>query len=297
MTQGQLKDARAYRKQVWNHVGANAALMQRHLKQHPHDDPRQQDHSWLMPSKAAPGSMTDEEGMLIYELIRSNGLKNGFELCTGFGYSAMFAAMAMRETGGKLKTLDCYIEEWKESWLYHGQEVKDALHRVQKMIQEGKNPEGLALAKKFAKELNLSDFVEFHLGVSPEAIPNVLADQKVDYVLIDGGHDGDQPLLDWQAMKPFLADRCAIVFHDSHPYAHPVRRAIKDAEDYLGIPAVHLKTRWALSVIGRNLNPTTLPTLEELCLRASPRPISEQIQVFGRKVKRKLGRLVAKIVK
>lgn len=284
-----------YRKHLWDQIASDVLLMQSHLKRFPHDNPRPQDHSWLIPGKASPGSMTDEEGMIIYELIRLNGFTSGFELCTGFGYSSVFAALALRENSGKLKTLDCYVEEWKESWLYNRNELTEAITRVQAMIQQGKNPEGLALAKRFAHELKLSDSIEFHLGVSPEDVPIVIGSEKIDYVLIDGGHDGDQPLQDWLAVKPFIADRCAIVFHDSHQWATPVKKAIQATEDYLGVPAVHLNTRWALSIVGRNLNPSTLPALHALCIRNQPRPLREHLRVFATRIKKKIERLLTKV--
>lgn len=98
-----------YRELLWAQIGPSISRVQANLCRIPSENPRSLDHCHRMPTKAAPGSMTDEEGLVIHEIIRLNSFTSGYEVSTGFGYSALFAALAFRETNGLLKSLDCYV--------------------------------------------------------------------------------------------------------------------------------------------------------------------------------------------
>lgn len=175
--------------------------------------------------------------------------------------------------------------------------MRAALENVRKETKAGKIPEGLAMARRHAEMLGLSKYIDFCIGLSPDDVASVVAGRKLEYVLIDGGHCGDQPLKDWLAVKPFLADSCVVVFHDCHPVAEPVRRALANAEIELGTAAVHLPTRCALSIVCRDVRPETVPALQALCIRNRPLTFAEIAQQMNCKLQRKVKRLGGKIKK
>ncbi|MHB1833744.1 MAG: class I SAM-dependent methyltransferase [Solirubrobacteraceae bacterium] len=225
------------------------------------------DKSRKLRDKAFPYSCTDEEGLALYHVISSNGLANGFEVATAFGYSTAFMGLAAKRNGGKLVTLDCYVEEWKESFNYEPAELEQAIEATTAAIKEGRYPSGLATADGCLAALGLRETVILTLGVSPQHVGRAVGDLPLDFVLIDGGHFGDQPRWDFEAVAPNLADRCAVFFHDNNGN-QAVERAVAAAEEALGSTAVVLPTRYRLTLVGRWLDPATIDALSALFARA-----------------------------
>ena len=210
------------------------------------------DHSWRLQEKKFPYSCTDEEGLIINYIIQANQLKSGFEIATGFGYSSIYSGLGFKETKGKLISLDCYVEEDKEFPIYTNEELKKCVVRVKNNIQSGNYPAGLKFAKDHTNLLELSNTINFVIGLSPADIPSILEKVTLDFVFIDGGHFDGQPLKDFLAVLPYLADKWAIFFHDTDN--EDGSSAVAVVEKKLGIKAINLPTKWHLTLFPKNLD-------------------------------------------
>ncbi|MDB4916148.1 MAG: hypothetical protein JWM95_3792 [Gemmatimonadetes bacterium] len=226
------------------------------------------DRMWRLSDQNVPLSCSDEEGLVMYETIVANGLMSGFEIATAFGFSTGYLATALQANGGSLVTMDCYVEEWIVSDKYTDADLEEALARTRENIARGLPPAGLAKAKRIAAALGVAPSVDFQVGLSPQAVPGILAGRHVDFAFIDGGHHGDQPSQDFRAVAPFLAHRCAVFFHDNYPGARPIESAITEAEAHLGSRAVRLETRNFLTIITRGFPPTMIESLHPLVVRS-----------------------------
>jgi len=211
------------------------------------------DYDWKIKTKKFPYSCTEEEALLIYKIISHYNLTSGFEIATAFGYSATWIALALKQNGGKLVSMDCYIEESKEDSRYDYDEIIKETVRIRNDVKNGIIPIGLECAKYFINEMKLNDVVDFQIGISPEDVPSVV-NKPFDFVFIDGGHFGDQPTKDFIAIKKHLAEKAIIIFHDNHIKDSPIEKAISYAENELGIQAISLNTRFNITVLAVNLD-------------------------------------------
>ena len=209
--------------------------------------------SWKLKTKKFPYSCTDEEGLMLYFTIVENNFKSGFEIATAFGYSTEYLGLAFQKTGGKCISLDCYIEEFKEDHLYNENELISASEKIRSEIKSGKLPVGLDTAKSSAKRLGVEDLIDFKVGLSPNDVPKVIGERKIDFAFIDGGHFGDQPTKDFLAVLPYLSDKCAVLFHDNN-FNRYVYRAVIEAKKRLNSSETRVHTRYNLTLVGRNLS-------------------------------------------
>jgi predicted O-methyltransferase YrrM len=208
--------------------------------------------------------------MILYHTIVANGLKSGFEISTAFGYSSAYISSALKKNGGKLTTMDCYIEEALEDaeYVWDGQyeSLIAKTDETRKAAANGTVPHGLRMAKEMAEVLGNSDSVAFQIGVSPQNVGDFLSG-KIDFAFIDGGHHGDQPTLDFKAVEPFLAPKCVVFFHDNG--APEIEKAVRECSASLGTEAVLLPTRYQLTLVGRGLDESFLRSVRGLCVRSS----------------------------
>jgi len=211
------------------------------------------DRNWKLKTKKFPYSCTDEEGLMLYFTIVENDFKSGFEIATAFGYSTSFLGLAFQKTGGKCISLDCYIEEFKEDYLYNESELISASEKIRSEIESGKLPVGLDTAKSSAKRLGVENVIDFKVGLSPNDVPKVIGERKIDFAFIDGGHFGDQPTKDFLAVLPYLSDKCAVLFHDNN-FNRYVYRAVIEAKKRLNSSETRVHTRHNLTLVGRNLS-------------------------------------------
>jgi len=190
---------------------------------------------------------------MLYFTIVENDFKSGFEIATAFGYSTSFLGLAFQKTGGKCISLDCYIEEFKEDYLYNENELISASEKIRSEIKSGKLPVGLDTAKSSAKRLGVEDLIDFKVGLSPNDVPKVIGERKIDFAFIDGGHFGEQPTKDFLAVLPYLSDKCAVLFHDNN-FNRYVYRAVIEAKKRLNSSETRVHTRHNLTLVGRNLS-------------------------------------------
>jgi predicted O-methyltransferase YrrM len=155
-----------------------------------------------------PYSLREEESQILYDLIVMNNYKAGFEIATAFGISSSSIGQALKVTGGKLVTLDAYIEESVNN--AGGYELNT------RIIKE--NADGYQMATNLYKALGIDNIVTPVVGWSPDDVSSAIEssgmDLPLDFAFIDGGHSKEQILADIAAVLPYLKDECMIMFHD-----------------------------------------------------------------------------------
>lgn len=229
------------------------------------------DLDWMykLPDRKFPYSLTFEEGMMLHHLVHQAGLANGYEIATAFGFSSFFIASALQKNGGHLVSVDAYIEEEMEDYLY---DLKTTQEHVAKLTQakiEGRVdalPRGLQFAMDGAVTLGIKDTVDYRIACSPEGIPEQLAGQTIDFAFIDGGHFGEQPVWDVRSVVPYLhPDRFVIAFHDTQCEA--VAKGVHAAAEATGCEPFSIHTRNRLVVVCRGVDPAILQGCRNMTLR------------------------------
>ena len=156
-----------------------------------------------------PWSMREHEAKIVYDLIVQNGLKSGFEIATAFGISASVMGQALKVTGGKLVTMDAYVEE---NFNYSGG------YDINTKLVKNVEADGYKMANALINALGITDNVSLEVGWSPDdtggIIQRTFGDTKLDFAFIDGGHTQAQIDADVKAVLPYLADDCILLFHD-----------------------------------------------------------------------------------
>jgi predicted O-methyltransferase YrrM len=230
------------------------------------------DVSYKLKTREYPYSCTLEEGLAIYHVISENRLASGYEIATAFGLSSVFIGLGLAESGGKLLTLDCYVEESAESDVYSPEDIRRHVETLNQGLAKGQKPEGLKIAEKLANAAGVSDAIIFKTGCSPEDVGHLLEGKSIDFAFIDGGHFGEQPTLDFDAVEPFLGPKCAVFFHDNN--GNPaVARAIAKAEKAMGQAAQPFQTYYRLTLVSRGLDPDSIAPLMRLPKRRASLPI------------------------
>jgi hypothetical protein len=190
---------------------------------------------------------------MLYFTIVENDFKSGFEIATAFRLQHIVSRISISKNGGKCISLDCYIEEFKEDYLYNESELISASEKIRLEIESGKLPVGLDMAKNIAKRLGVENVIDFKVGLSPNDVPKVIGERKIDFAFIDGGHFGEQPTKDFLAVLPYLSDKCAVLFHDNN-FNRDVYRAVIEAKKRLNSSETRVHTRYNLTLVGRNLS-------------------------------------------
>lgn len=170
-------------------------------------------HSISMLNHNFPVSIRDNEFKFIKDFVKQHKFKNGFELATAFGVSTIAIGLGMKENGGKLITMDAYIEEHLDDHRYDGANY-----------QTYKNTDGWKSVNYLIEHFRLQDTVKVDIGWSPEDTGVVIArntTKKIDFVFLDSGHFPEQVKKDLSAIKPFLDDKYTILLHDFYPTVYP----------------------------------------------------------------------------
>lgn len=120
------------------------------------------------------------------DLIVDCQLRRALEIGTLFGFSTLFLGDALRQTGGRLDTID--IRYRSRTWS-NGQEIED-IHEV---------------AERLVGEMGLTDLVTFHIGDSNQVLAQLITDgRRYDFALIDGSHKFEVALLDFIGVDRML---------------------------------------------------------------------------------------------
>ena len=157
-----------------------------------------------------PYSIKPTEFSFLKSLVIDYDLKNGYEVATAFGISALAAGLGFKETGGKLVTMDAYVEESVNShWSYQGN--GPSVHH---------DTDGYKSAKFLMEHFSLKDNVFLEVGWSPDDTESCIRKhitEPLDYVFLDGGHFPGQFIQDLESIRPLLADEYVLVLHDNFP--------------------------------------------------------------------------------
>lgn len=157
-----------------------------------------------------PWSLREQEAKIVYDTIIHNNLKRGFEIATAFGVSSATMAQAFKITGGKLVTMDAYVEENFNHCFSYDINTK--------FVKKAEEADGYNMAKKLYTFLDVEDFVSLEIGWSPDDIPVIMeknfGTDKLDFIFIDGGHTHEQIDTDVKSIYPYADENCIIAFHD-----------------------------------------------------------------------------------
>jgi len=170
-------------------------------------------HCMSMSGHSFPISIRDTEFKFLKNFVIKHNFKNGFELATAFGVSTIAIGLGMKETGGKLITMDAYIEEHLDDHQYEGANY-----------QTYKDTDGWKSVNYLIEHFRLQDTVKPDIGWSPEDTGVVNArntTKKIDFVFLDAGHFPEQVKKDLMVIKPFLDEKYAILLHDYFPQVYP----------------------------------------------------------------------------
>jgi len=158
-------------------------------------------------TKKFPWSVVQREFEYLYRTIVDNNLTRGFEACTGVGISGLAVGLAMKQTGGKIVTLDAYIEESLETPDYDGSEP--VLNH---------NAVAFETVHALIAKYQLQNILVPVVGWTPDNVAeNIEANftDKLDYVFIDGGHTPTQLIKDIAAVLPYTNNNTHWLFHDA----------------------------------------------------------------------------------
>lgn len=165
-----------------------------------------------------PYSISEYEFNYMKDFIVEHNLKSGYELATGTCLSTVALGLGFKETGGKLISLDSYIE-------YETQTIP---------ISKSFGPTDSKLFSQNQSLLDLYqlDNVELKIGWSPQDAEKYLPD-VVDFVFLDCPKTIEDFIRDIGPVKSRLATRFAIFIHDV--FAYPPEAFNKHAVEILGI--------------------------------------------------------------
>lgn len=160
-----------------------------------------------------PLSIKQEEFDFLTKLVVDNNLQRGFECATAFGISGLASALGFKQTGGKLVTMDAYIEEkCRDAGAY-----KDFERQVYEQA------DGYKSVKHLIKHFELENTFFPEIGWSPDDVESVIEKhykgEKLDFVFLDAGHFPEQMIKDISAIAPYLGKKFVFVFHDIYPWS------------------------------------------------------------------------------
>jgi predicted O-methyltransferase YrrM len=157
-----------------------------------------------------PWSLQEAEARIVYDTVITNNLKAGVEIATAFGMSSTVMGQALKVTGGKIATIDAYVEEHFSFCGSYGPDTR--------LVKSAETADGFKMANAFIRYLDLTNTVFTEVGWSPDVVPSVVEkhfpSSKLDFAFIDGGHTVEQIHADVLAVLPFLGKDAMIIFHD-----------------------------------------------------------------------------------
>lgn len=206
-------------------------------------------HRLKMVGHDSPLSISDVEFDFLQNFIARNNIKSCYEIATGFGVSTLAMGLGLKETGGRLVTLDAYIEEKENSGYAYETYSNEKYERSDGFVSVN------YLIKKFSLENNVFPFVGWSPDDTPEAIKAIFGDTPLlDCVFIDGGHFDDFAIRDLDSIIPYLANEWTIFFHDRHMLGETFKNHLinKIGKDTTLVPGCHFPQGYFLSYITNN---------------------------------------------
>ena len=184
------------------------------------------DHYGLTVGGRLPHSINEYEFNYMRDYIIKNNLKCGYELATGIGVSTVGIGLGFKKTGGKVITLDSYVEE-------QNQEVVDNRYDINSNIQNGGKSRNKSLMQRFS----LDDTVILEQGWSPtdsiKFIDRHFQGKKLDFVFLDCPKYPDEYERDASYLINYVdKSKFCIFVHDTHTMRGEF---IQLSEKYFGI--------------------------------------------------------------
>ena len=165
-----------------------------------------------MTNHAFPYSIKEEEFEFLRNLIVENNLQRGYECATAFGISSTALGLGFKETGGKIVTMDAYIEEKMGnpgSYQNKEREVYD-------------KSDGYKSVKYLIEHFGLENTLFPEIGWSPDDTETCVRkhiSEPLDFVFIDAGHFPEQMIKDIDAFIPLLGEKYVLAFHDVYNHS------------------------------------------------------------------------------
>lgn len=157
-----------------------------------------------------PYSIKKQEFEFLTKLIVDNNLKRGYECATAFGISSTALGLGFKQTGGKIVTMDAYIEEKTGNPGHYENFEREVYDKS----------DGYKSVKYLIEHFGLQDTLFPEIGWSPDDTETCIRkhfSEPLDFVFIDAGHFPDQMIKDIDAFLPLLADKYVLAFHDIYP--------------------------------------------------------------------------------
>ncbi len=195
---------------------------------------------------ALPVSITAAEFAAVHNLVAAFGLQRGYECATAFGVSALAAGLGFRKTGGRLVTVDAYVEE--------DCATPDAYRHAEASRKTAAL--GYRSASWILQHFGLAGTVSLRVGWSPDDIPAILDGHPggpgpLDFVFIDAGHWDEALVKDLAVIRDRLADRYVVLVHDVHCFSESSFRFVQQqfGRGWSVIDRCRHPLGWNLSVI------------------------------------------------
>lgn len=139
-------------------------------------------------------------GVLINTFIKMMGIKSALEIGTSNGYSGLWIAKALKETGGKLTTIEFYEKR-----------------------------QSVAIAN--FEKCGVADIIRPLQGSACDVLEALGPEEKFDFVFIDANKR--EYVKYFELVKPHLTDKCLIIADNITSHAEKVQTFIDavDADD------------------------------------------------------------------
>jgi predicted O-methyltransferase YrrM len=157
-------------------------------------------------AEAAKGFMPSDEGLALYEAGREAArIGPLLEIGTYCGKSAVYLGAAAREGGTVLFTIDHHrgSEEIQPGWEHHDPDLVDPTTG---------RMDSLPFFRRTMSEAALEEVVIAIVGDSPTVAAHW--EKPLGLVFIDGAHDEDLAMRDYEAWAPKLSPRGLLAIHD-----------------------------------------------------------------------------------
>jgi predicted O-methyltransferase YrrM len=173
-----------------------------------------------------PWSIVEDEFNFFIDVITSNNLKSGYELATGTGISSLASGLGFRETGGRLLTMDAYVEE-------HYNAPNSGRHH--EYFVSPNESRGYKSVNQLVEEYKLQEIVFPVIGWSPTDLSAKMKENNFEYfdfVFFDAGSWDERFDNDFDEMFKYLnKDKFAVLVHDTQT----VPENLKRMESLLGV--------------------------------------------------------------
>ena len=101
--------------------------------------------------------------------------------------SSFFIATALEKTGGHLISVDAYIEEEMEDFIYDHESTKRHVEKLCRLHREDQHddlPLGLRFAIEGAAKLGVESHVDYRIACSPDGVAGLLENTRLDFAMM-----------------------------------------------------------------------------------------------------------------